>query len=308
MTKSVFSMLRWLSLAAVAVTVGNASTMVYYANIFYPSASGSVLSGTPLSGAQLQTAAADPSVQLYCTGGFGCAQASGFSTNVWLPKFNQTIAGDANHAYFLDNVQLALGWVANGTVDVSNTNTSPESYTAATSTVPITITGPAGLTFLTNATAGPYAGTVPGATTTFRNLDLTGIAAGLQVPICNTALGGTLSGNTCRYPTGTAPGTVEVGGVIKTFGSGASAVLTSGLENYQGAGVSSLNFSVDAGRGMYSGASVAGVSFGGSAVAGGVIEIVYNYHTEAVPEPMPMAMVGGALIVLAAWVRRKKLA
>jgi hypothetical protein len=292
-----------LALASMAIAVGNANTMVYYTNMFYPSQSGTVFSSaTPLTSVQLQSAA--NGATLYCTGGNGCAQPSGFSTSVSLPKFDQTV--DAFHVNVLDSAQFAIGWAALGAVDVTNTNLTSQSFNSANSTVPLTLTGPSALTFLANAMAGPYSGTVPGATTTFSNLDLTGLSAAQQTNICN-ALGGTLTGgNNCSYPSGTQSGTIEVGGVTKVLGDGASAVLTSGLGAYEGLGVSNLNIAVNAGQGQYSGSSVAGVSFGGSASAAATLEIIYNYHLQAIPEPVTMSLVGGALIGLAAFARRRK--
>jgi hypothetical protein len=291
-----------LALASMAIAVGNANTMVYYTNMFYPSQSGTVFSSaTPLTSVQLQSAA--NGATLYCTGGNGCAQPSGFSTSVSLPKFDQTV--DAFHVNVLDSAQFAIGWAALGAVDVTNTNLTSQSFNSANSTVPLTLTGPSALTFLANAMAGPYSGNVPGATTGFADLDLTGASPASQAFICN-QLGGTLSGNNCHYPSGTVAGTIEVGGVTKVLGDGASAVLTSGLGAYEGLGVSNLNITIGAGQGQYSGSSVAGVSFGGSASAAATLEIIYNYHLQAIPEPVTMSLVGGALIGLAAFARRRK--
>lgn len=286
-----------LALISMAAGLGNASTIVYYSNIFYPSANATYsTAGAALSSAQLQTAASGAS--LYST-----ASPTGFSATVVLPQFDRTIVGDPLHVNTLDSVQLAIGWAQNGSIVVTNTTGSTQSFTNATSTVPLTIGGPASLTFITNAVAGPYSGTVNGTSPSYSTIDLSYLSPANQVTTCG-LLGGTLTGSSCSYQTGTTNGTTTVGGSLVT-GSATSALLTSGLAQYQGFGSTNLNFSVNAGTGIFSGSSVQGVSFGGTSSAGGTLEVIYNYHSQPIPEPVTMSLVGGALVGLAVFSRRR---
>jgi hypothetical protein len=306
MKRAIGKFIGGVGLLFTTATLGSASTIAYYTQIFYPgnsspSFSPCCTSTTALTATQLTTAA--DGAPLTST------TANGFTTFVVLPKFDQTIVGDILHQNVLDSVQIAVGWASLGAVDVTNTNTTPQGFTDATSTVPLAFSGPAGLSLSVAAAAGPYSGSVGGKTTTPSFLVQDYSPLGALGPSFCTGNGGTYNaGNqTCSFPSGTTTvnGTTEVGGLVKSFGTASSSVLTTGLNNYEGLGLANLSFTVVGSMGQYGGSSVPGVSFGGSASAGGVTEIIYTYHTEAIPEPVTMSLVGGALLGLAVYTRRR---
>jgi hypothetical protein len=69
-----------------------------------------------------------------------------------LPGFNTSLGT-------LDAITLALKTTGTVEVDVENLNFSPESFTNATASIPITLTGPAGVTTTVDLSAGPLSGT-----------------------------------------------------------------------------------------------------------------------------------------------------
>jgi len=76
----------------------------------------------------------------------------GFTDSFTLTSFNPSLGT-------LEGVTIQLTTVSTGLEEVINFTGSPNPYTGATSSVPLTITGPAGITISTTATAGPFAGT-----------------------------------------------------------------------------------------------------------------------------------------------------
>ena len=77
---------------------------------------------------------------------------SGFTDNFTLPSFNPDLGT-------LEGVTINLTTVSTGVEEIINFSGRPNPYTGAIASVPLTITGPAGITINTTATAGPFAGT-----------------------------------------------------------------------------------------------------------------------------------------------------
>jgi hypothetical protein len=96
---------------------------------------------------------------------------------------------------------------------------------------------------------------------------------------------------TATTPTGiAAPGFSAFPGLT----SNTSSTVTVALANfgqYEGVGGGSASYSAAFSGGSYSGSSIPGVFFGGTATAGGITSITYTYSPAAIPEPASMAMV-----------------
>jgi hypothetical protein len=287
-----------LSLVVLTAALGNASTIAYYTDIFVPgpNASYSTSDGSALTNAQL--IAEGSGATKYDT------TAAGQTASVVLPKFDVTSTNPGMYRV-LDSVQIAVGWAALGAIDVTNSNATSQSFSAATSTVPLYFFGPGGLTFNVNATAGPVSGTVGPQTTGTVPEDLSSYGS-FGSSICVNLLHGSWNPGTqiCDAPGSPVNGSSHVSGVSQT-GDAYSSLLTSGLGNFLGNGGTNLSFTVNLDQGVYAGSSVPGVSFGGSASAGAAMEIIYQYHELPLPEPVTMSLVGSALVGIAVLARRK---
>jgi len=79
--------------------------------------------------------------------------------------------------------------------------------------------------------------------------------------------------------------------------SASLTILPGNFAAYSGIGTTTAAFSVVAGTGTFSGTSIPGVFFGGSATAGGSSSITYTYTT-GTPEPATMGLLGSALLGL----------
>lgn len=156
-------------------------------------------------------------------------------------------------------------------VTVVNLNSTAQSFTNATASVPITVTGPNSTAVVLTATGttAPQSGTV--------GADVGGI-----------------------------PGMTMISGLTVTASSTTS--LTGGaLATYIGTGTSSLSFVFGAGNGTYSGTGPSNVYFGGSAAADAKVVITYTFTPATIPEPASLAMVGmglGGLFVARRFRRR----
>jgi hypothetical protein len=171
----------------------------------------------------------------------------------------------------LTSVEIEVASNITGAVTVLNYNTTAESFTNATSAVPVTLTGPSGLSISTTASSPSQSGTV--------GADVGGV-----------------------------PGMVSLPG--QTYTATDSTTLNSGFGDYIGTGVNTLSFTFGAGDGNYSGTASSGVFFGGSASADATITVIYNYNSIAVPEPTSFVLLGlGGVVSLVGGrvLRRRKM-
>jgi hypothetical protein len=315
-----------LALASMAAALGNASTLVFYANIFNPgpnpTSTGPLTTAlTTGSGGQLQAAAnAAATTNLYAVNN------GGYSVQVNLPQFNQSdptyLSNPLNHLQ-LDSVQVAMGWAVQGAVDVTNKNLNNQAYTDPFARTNLTISGPGALNVPVTAQATftgnyvidgqstaytAYSQTFSTAFVNFVNSDPTDYPSGIS-GYCASLDGGHGTYNsgtrTCTYGATTVDGSAHVTDGTLHLGDAASSAITNNLYLYEGFGTNSLSFTVTASQGIYGGSAGPNVYFGGSASVAGVMEIIYTYHEVVGPEPMTMSLVGGALIGIAALARRR---
>jgi hypothetical protein len=198
---------------------------------------------------------------LTTVGGVGSAHASTmmvtqtFTNPAQMVPFTYTaMASQFNPSMgTLVSVEITMTSDITGFVSVVNINPVSEAFTNATSSVPVGLTGPAGLALGVTATTSAQSGTV---------------AANTTNPPLN------LPGNT----------------VIASESTTITSAL--GLAPYIGTGTNNLPFVFSAGTGTYGGSAVFGVFFGGTATADANIKVIYTYNTPAVPEPSSMALLG----------------
>jgi hypothetical protein len=157
-----------------------------------------------------------------------------------------------------------------GSVNVINTSASAQTFSNATSSVPVTLTGPDSLGLNVTATTSGQSGSIagrPGGPGTFTEVDLPGNTVTASV-------GTTLTG--------------------------------SSLTPYIGTGTKDLMFTFGAGSGTFGGSSSANgqVFFGGSATADATVTITYTWATVTVPEPSSMILAGIGVVGLAVFRRR----
>ncbi|MGA2052577.1 MAG: choice-of-anchor E domain-containing protein [Opitutales bacterium] len=75
-----------------------------------------------------------------------------FSQNFTFNTFNPALG-------ILGNVTLSLSTSITAEIDIFNANATPQPFTNATATIPVTLTGPGSATVLATAIAGPVSGT-----------------------------------------------------------------------------------------------------------------------------------------------------
>jgi len=194
-------------------------------------------------------------------GGIGSAQAGQIIQTLTFPpgaapySLSTMYANQFDGPGTLTSVVITFSSTITGTVDVLNLNSSAESYSNATSTVPVSFTGPNGLAFNVSSTTQAQAGTVAAATPPSYTL---------------------------------TPLTSETAGATE------STTFTSSLGSFIGSGMGDLGFTFAAGAGSFGGSGGAGVYFGGSATAGATVTIIYNsnFAATAVPEPASLGLLG----------------
>jgi len=203
------------------------------------------------------------------------ASAVPYSYNFNLPKFN-TDWGT------LTGITLSTQATGTGEVSVANVLPSAQTFTNATSSAPLSISGPGGVHLNLTATASVAAGSIPAA----------------QV-IWGTPMGSSTPG---YFP---VPGFFLQNGLPLT-GSNSITINSSNFGAYEGAGFSTATFTANAGRGIYQGTSVPGVFFGGDVDAGGEVTITYDLiPSDVYPAPEPgFGLLGGGLLGLTFLVRR----
>jgi hypothetical protein len=199
--------------------------------------------GTVLAaGCVANTAMAD---MITYTDTFG-PQTTPFTDVETFTKFNTALGT-------LTGIQIVLDTYATATVQIANTTGTPQPFTDAQATIPVTATALNGVSTTTSTVAGPFSGTAP-----------TGIS---------------------EYPgiTGSASSTLSV--PMADFGL------------YEGMTAGTYNVSVTGGLGTYQGSAAFGVLFGGTASAGGTLEVIYDYNTPSpVPDSGVTILLGGVAI------------
>jgi hypothetical protein len=125
-----------------------------------------------------------------------------------------------------------------------------------------------------------------------------------SVPVTATGPGGATATVTAMavVPSGTAaPGLNDFPGVAGST-SGVNPVSPADFSLYIGTGTFTGTLSVVAPTGTFSGSGPPGLFFGGTATAGGSIDVTYTF-TPAVPEPSSMALLGIGMVSLLSWRR-----
>jgi hypothetical protein len=190
-----------------------------------------------------------------------------FATTVEIPRFDLSSAPSGFY-HVLNSVQIVLNWAITGTVSVANFDIGvAHTFNNATANIPLSLIGPDSTTVNATAIAGPTSGVA---------------AAGLSIT--------------------PFPG-------LTGSGSSNNTVIGAGLSAYQGFGSANLSFSVNSGSGTYGGTQTDGsgnLFFGGTSDVGGSIMVTYNYETLPVPEPGTFVLMGGALVGVGLFVRRRR--
>lgn len=255
-----------LALLTLSGTLASAATITWYNNIFSsPDPTNGPASNSPL--------------------GPPTAYTAPFSTTVEIPKFDQTSPNAGMH-YVLNSVTIVMTWLTTGNVTVQNNDTtSSHEFTNATSSVPLSIFGPAGVTINGTALAGPANGSV---------------AAANQVifdPFCPAPTGCTVNSQT------------TISGLTGN-GSSNNTVIGGALAAYQGFGSAVLSFGSSAGSANFGGTQTGGsgnLFFGGNATVASSITVTYDYSEIAnAPEPGTFGAIGSGLAALAFYVRRRR--
>ena len=112
------------------------------------------------------------------------------------------------------------------------------------------------------------------------------------------------TGQNCRYSS-VVPSETDLTGQIGTLVANGS-VITTGLMQFYGTNNTGIPLNITSGTGSYTCSGNSSVTCGGTAQAGGVVEIVYTYSTITTPEPMTAGLAGGALLGLGLLARRKR--
>ena len=281
-----------LTVAAFSATLGHASTLVYYVNIFdsaYNDFSSPVTS--PLSLSALNTGATDGL-------GITTVPTGGASTTVSLPQFNQQAM------YTLTSVQLVADWALSATLNAYNSDsTSARNLYGGYAYADMTISGAglsaSGIPQSANVTSTQ---SVPAASAATLTNDSTQLTAGS----CTSAHPGALfvAAGVCVYYAAGTPGTYSNTGSLMTTGEVDGTLLTSGLGAFESNSPTNLSFSFNTPGVSYACTSDTQVTCGASGSGGGVVEIIYNYTDT--PEPATMGLAGGALVGLVLVARRRR--
>jgi hypothetical protein len=204
------------------------------------------------------------------------SQATAFSHSIDYSLFNSGLGT-------LTGVTLDLSTTSVVEIDVYNINLSPQAFTNAKATFPLTVTGPPGsTTYITDTiTAGPISGTANPAT----------LSVG--------------------PPPGLVPTETVFPGVPGNENSGVVPVPSADwVGNWEkpGGGLSVTDLVFSSGIGNYSGSANSGVFFGGSGSVSGTLTLVYTYTAGTTPEPGAWALLVASASVSLAGLRRRRMA
>jgi len=154
-----------------------------------------------------------------------------FSSPFTLPNFN-TSQGT------LTAVTITFSASTTASVQVINNTAVTQAFTNATSSVPLTLAGPAGLSASINATAGPFSGTAAASSSTFVPAATTPATLTISVPAIDFPAFETSAGSTGPYTFSAGVGTYA--------GSAAAGVFFSGSAMAGGTATISFTFTVSA--------------------------------------------------------------
>jgi hypothetical protein len=287
--------------------VGQASTMVFYVDIFNSSyTDGTFTQGgsAAMTSLQLQNAALGDKPG----GNYTNLPSGGTNQGISLPKFDTTIGG--GYGSILTSVQIIADWALQATLTAQNNDPSATHLLyAGDAYADMTVTGPNSLSVATvhgSLQSGTATNAViPAATAGSPLHDATydnnapGCAANHP--------GGVLIATLCIYNGPQTNGSSSFPGGVVTTGEVDSSILITGLGAFEGAGVGSVNLSFNTPGVGVSCNMESQVSCGATGAGGGVVEIIYNYAAIPTPEPVTIGLVGGALLGLA-FLRRRKAA
>jgi len=254
-TNMIRRVLGGLAVAVLGSSLANASSITWYNNIFIPPDSPTSASSSPV-GAPNQ-------------------YSTPYTATVTIPTFDPS-TGNPGTTNQLTSVEIVLNWVASGSVNVFNFDqSSGHSFTAAQSSVPLTITGPDGTVVNTTAITGPSG---PG---------FVAAAPNCGFPLCASET--TVSG-------------------LTGSGTANNNVVGAGLNSYYGNGITTLSFNYTSGNATYGGTETGGsghLAFGGTGIDGAGIQVTYNYVTVPTPEPGSFLVLGSALLGLGVLIRKR---
>ena len=150
--------------------------------------------------------------------------AAPFTDSFTLTAFDPTLGT-------LNSIELILSTSSTAEVDIYNNNSTPQAFTNAKSSVPVTLTGPANVTTSQNLVAGPFAGTAQlgknvytGVTGTVRTTTYvpTSNFASYEIPSSSPNLAFDVTGSSGVYSGSSGPdvffgGTASVGGTTQVI-------------------------------------------------------------------------------------------
>jgi len=196
--------------------------------------------------------------------------APSYSITFYLPGFDPSQGT-------LTNIELLLTATTTAVIDVYNADLTPETFTNATVSVPVTVVGPASTKVSATVAATEDKGNVPASF----SLDYFGT----------------------NY---TIFGSSVYSGVTGTETNSVSVPYLD-FSEYEGPTLT-LPFTATAYKGTYGGTADPGVNFGGSAIAGGSFELIFTYTTPGTPEASTWAMMGLGFVGLgfAGWRSARK--
>ena len=288
--------LKWMLLVGFATTGAHANTILsYWVDLFGGGCVGtSCTAGAAQSGTPTPTQLANPT-----------EEAGGAHDNFNVPTFNENLGT-------LQSVDLILTWASSGNALLSNiscytpTGCVDISFSSATASVPLTLTADGS----TLNVQGNAMDTVPVNPNNPPNLI-----------DCSSTNQATYNGNGCAYNSNdngpgknshNAPGSF-VNSYPGLTGNGQISQNNGNLAFFEGVGAGTFAASV-ANGGLSVGAmstdpnAPTNLFFSGSAMTGGILQVIYTYNASPAPEPLTVFLVGFALVGVGLAGRRSRAA